>query len=139
MEAIGSLAGGIVVSFVFIQWLSILQSLILLLLIVLIIFTVMRKKQLYAIFSALVLSGLIMTFVFPVDNIEKSFLFTHQHVLITKETWYGNITITENAGQYAVFENGSLLFTTQNMIANEEYVHAGRDTEVSESSANRLC
>jgi len=58
-----------------------------------------------------------------VENGLKSFLFANQKILESKETYHGNITITESYGQYNFYSNGSLLFTTDNTILNEENVH----------------
>jgi spermidine synthase len=122
-ESIGSLIGGLVVSFLFIQWLTVLQSLFLLSLISLIFLFYAVRDKIYLITGFLMLILLILFFIFPIDNGIKSFLFTNQKVLESKETFYGNITITESAGQYNFFGNGSLLFTTDNTILNEENVH----------------
>ncbi len=122
-ESIGSLFGGLVVSFVFIQWLSVLQSLFILSLIILIFLFYTFRKRVYLLtgFSMLIL--LLTFFIFPIDNSVKSFLFINQKVLESKETFCGNLTITESAGQFNFFGNGSLLFTTDNTILNEENVH----------------
>jgi len=36
---------------------------------------------------------------------------------------YGNISVTESAGTFNIYENGSLLFTTQDKIFNEDFSH----------------
>ncbi len=122
LEAVGSLAGGLVVSFVLVQWISVFQSLLVLLFLAVIIFAIIHKKTWYyyviAIAFIIILSG-----VFSLNNRLKSFIFINQHVLDSKETYFGNITITENAGQYNFFGNGSLLYTTDNTMINEEYTH----------------
>lgn len=122
-ESIGSLAGGLIVSFVFIQWLSVLQSLLILSFLILsFLFYAFRKKgYLFSGFMLMIL--LFLFYIFPIDKSIKSFLFTNQKVLESRETFYGNLTITESAGQYNFFGNGSLLFTTDNTILNEENVH----------------
>lgn len=122
-ESIGSLVGGIVVSFVFIQWLTILQSLFVLLLLISISLFVAFRNKVYIVASVLVLIFTVLIFLLPVENGIKSFLFTNQKVLESKETYYGNLTITENSDQYNFYSNGSLLFTTDNTILNEENVH----------------
>ena len=63
------------------------------------------------------------SFFVPIDSWLKSLLFINQKVLETEESYYGNITVCENAGQYSFFDNGSLLFTSENIVNSEEYVH----------------
>lgn len=122
-ESVGSFVGGLVVSFVFIQWLTILQSLIILLLIISVFLFVSFRSRIYLVASAITLIFLLLASIFPVETGLKSFLFVNQKVLESKETYYGNITITESSGQFNFYSNGSLLFTTDNTILNEENVH----------------
>ncbi len=123
LEAAGSLLGGLVVSFVFIQWLSVIQSLLILLLSSTILFAFIRKGIKDYIAVSVALAALLLSGTFQLDNLLKSFLFVNQKVLDSKETYYGNVTITENSGQYNFFGNGSLLYTTDNTITSEEYTH----------------
>jgi len=122
-ESVGGFVGGLAVSFLFIQWLTILQSLFILLLIISISLYVCFKGRVYLIASVFTLIFLLLAFVFPVETGLKSFLFVNQKVLESKETYNGNITVTESAGQFNFYSNGSLLFTTDNTILNEENVH----------------
>lgn len=123
LESVGSVVGGLVVSFLLIQWLTITQSLsIILLIIASSIFVLLRLKG-YLVLGVFSLFLLISTFVFPFENWLKSFLFSNQRVVESIETHYGNITVTENYNQYNFFANGSLLFTTDNTILSEETVH----------------
>lgn len=121
-EAVGSLVGGVVVSFIFVQWLSVIQSLGILLVVALIIFGIVHRKMKYYIGATITLM-LIITGSFLLNNKLISFLFVNQHVVDSKESFYGNITITETAGQYNFFGNGSLLYTTDNIMVNEESTH----------------
>jgi spermidine synthase len=122
LEALGSLAGGLVVSFVFVQWLSVIQSLAVLLFLTVSLFAIVHKKIKYYIAVVITLMLLFSGF-FLLNNKLKSFLFVNQKVVDSRETFYGNITITESAGQYNFFGNGSLLYTTDNTIINEESTH----------------
>jgi spermidine synthase len=93
------------------------------LLLVVILFAFIQKEMKYYVAVAITVSVVILSGIFQLDNRLKSFLFINQKVLDSKETYYGNITITENAGQTNFFGNGSLLYTTENTITNEEYTH----------------
>lgn len=123
LEATGSIAGGIVVSFLFINWLTILQSFSILLFIVCSVVYILHRRK-----TILILLSITVTLVFvlifsPLENKIKSFLFLNQTILESKETFYGNITVTGNAGAYNFFSNGSLIFSSENFILREEYVH----------------
>jgi spermidine synthase len=123
LETIGCMAGGLVTSFLLIQWISVTQSLLILCLMVFLAFYTTARKQGYFLGSILITILLVCTYVFPINCIIKSGLFINQKVVDTRETYYGNITITEKSDQYNFYENGSLLFTSQNIITSEEYVH----------------
>ncbi|MHC1702463.1 MAG: hypothetical protein AB9846_01020 [Tenuifilaceae bacterium] len=122
-ESIGSTIGGLAVSFLLIQWLSILQSLLIISLAILICLFYVFHKRIHLISSFLVLILIVLFITFPIDQSIKSQLFKNQKILESKETFYGNLTITESAGQLNFFGNGSLLFTSDNTILNEENVH----------------
>lgn len=123
LEAAGSLTGGLIVSFVFIQWISVIQSFLILLLLVTILFAFLRRETKYYTASALALAAVLLSGTLGLDNKLKSFLFVNQKILESEETRYGNLTITENSGQYNFYGNGSLLYTTDNTITREEYTH----------------
>ncbi|MFC2123487.1 fused MFS/spermidine synthase [Bacteroidota bacterium] len=123
LESLGSLAGGLLVTFVFIYWFSVLQSLFAILLIISITLYIYKKKNIHIISISIALILLVSSFIFHFDTRLKSLLFINQRIAESRETFYGNLTVTENAGQYSFYENGSLLFTSDNTVSNEEYVH----------------
>lgn len=123
VEAIGSMIGGGIVSFVLIQWISVAGSLLVLLLLIGLILSVLTKRTGFYILSAVVFLGLLSVLIFRFDIRLKSFLFINQNIITSCETRHGNITVTESAGQYSVFQNGTLLFTSDNLILNEEHTH----------------
>lgn len=123
LEAVGSLIGGLIVSFALVQWLSVIQSFLILLLFVALLFAIMRKEKLFYFAATITFASLLLSGFLQLDKHLKSLLFVNQKVLESEETYYGNVTITESAGQYNFFGNGSLLYTTDNTISNEEYTH----------------
>ncbi len=123
LEAIGSLAGGVIVSLVFIRWLSVIQAFLILLLLVVIFLAILRKDRMFKIGMVVALMALIMSTIFQLDKKLKSFLFVNQTVVESRETIYGNVTVTESAGQFNFFVNGSLFCSTDNTITSEEYTH----------------
>jgi spermidine synthase len=125
-ESIGSVLGGIVVSIVMVFWLNITQSLFVIFSIgMFVVFHIMYRiqKSYSYVFIAIGVFALSLAFVFDLDKQLRQFLYVNQQVVQTKETPYGNLTITETAGQYNVFENLSLLFSSDNTVLNEEMAH----------------
>lgn len=122
-EAIGCMAGGLISSFVLLYWLSIIQSLLLIGIVLQLSLYFLAKSKDYLLSTLLIVFLFTATFVFPINNFIKSKLYSNQKVVDTKETFYGNVTITRKSDQYNFYENGNLLFTSQNEIISEEYVH----------------
>ncbi|MBN1598704.1 MAG: hypothetical protein JW894_10445 [Bacteroidales bacterium] len=123
LEALGSIVGGIIVSFLFINWLTILQSLFILILIIIIAIYLLFKVNAIIIPISVVSLLTIILFISPLENKIRSGIFLDQNILENKETFFGNITVTENAGEYNFFNNGSLIFSSDNFILREEYTH----------------
>ncbi len=123
LEALGCMAGGVISSFVLLNWLSITQSLLLSSLMLQISLYFLNRKKVFVLGSAFLFVLLISTYFFHTNQLIKSRLFVNQEIIETKETYYGNVTVTQKAGQYNFFENGNLLFTSQNTIISEEFVH----------------
>lgn len=123
LEALGCLFGGFISSFVLFQWFTITQSLLLISLILMVSLYILNRKTGYLTGIVFMAALLFITFFFHTDRLIKSRLFINQKIVETKETYYGNITVTEKAGQFNFYENGSLLFTSYNNIVSEEYVH----------------
>jgi spermidine synthase len=94
-----------------------------LLLVTTILFALIRQETRHYFAVAASLAIIAISWNFRLDHRLKSFLFVNQKVLSSNETWYGNVTITENSGQYNFFGNGTLLYTTDNTISSEEYTH----------------
>jgi spermidine synthase len=122
-ESLGSLAGGIVVSFLLIRWLGIVQSMLLTALLIHIVVGYYRLNF-KLILSSILLAGLfVFCFVFQADLKIKSLLFPNQKIIISQETSFGNVTVTENGGEFSFYENGAQLFSTGDLIIHEEFVH----------------
>jgi spermidine synthase len=125
-EALGSLLGGLIFSFVLGRFFTSFQifgitSAATLLVGAWICKAEDQKFNLKFIIPAI----LIPLFVFALkpDNFIKKMLFPNQELLINKSTRYGNLVVTSQAGQLNVYENNALQFYTQNVMLNEEAVH----------------
>jgi spermidine synthase len=81
-----------------------------------------HSRFIMIILSLLVLVVMIITFGTG-SRFARSFLFRNQEVLETRDTPYGNLTMTGTSGQFNLFENNVLLFSTDNQQASEETVH----------------
>jgi spermidine synthase len=126
IESAGSIAGGLVVSFVMVFWLNMLQSLSLVFFVntlaAIMLFPGIKKIFKYTILFAVIVAGS-SVFIFNADLKVKQYLFPGQKIILTRETPYGNLTFTQTGDQFNFFENLSLLFTSENTIANEENAH----------------
>jgi len=71
--------------------------------------------------AAIVLAGLL--FMIHLKPIADSYLFRHQNIVQQKETFFGNLVVTEMAGQNSFYENSIFLYSTNNTINSEESVH----------------
>ncbi len=127
IESIGSIAGGIMVNFFLIFFLKPFHSLLVIFFLTatlagFIAFQSKMKTALLLISLFTVLLSGSMLFLNP-DQLSRRFLFPQQDLLFYKDTPYGNLVVTRTAEQLNFFGNNSLLFTTNNIVNNEESVH----------------
>jgi spermidine synthase len=66
---------------------------------------------------------LVIPFIIDFDAFAKSFIFKNQNIVLSKDTPYGNLTITQTGEQFNFYENGVSIFSTDDLIATEEAVH----------------
>ena len=69
------------------------------------------------------LAGSILLTVGNLDLLTRRFLFPGQSIAFFRDTPYGNLTVTRQEEQISLFENGILLFSSNDIIAKEESVH----------------
>lgn len=124
-EAIGSLVGGVVFSLLLAFVLNAMQVVTALLAINTLTALVLVRRQPIA--RTVLLGGLILFFLpatlINLDIVTRQFLFPGQLVLSSRDSPYGNVTVTEQAGQLNFFENNVLLSSTQDVAGSEEPVH----------------
>lgn len=129
IESFGSLVGGGVISLYFIYMLGVnnFRSLTYLLIINFVYFGISdfrhgkEKRSLIFLFSAIGFMYLIF-YVEP-GQIAKQKYFEGQKLLLSKETPYGNLSITKTGDQMNYFENGVVLFSDGNVVQREEDIH----------------
>lgn len=127
VESLGSVIGGFIVNFILLWFFGTFQSLRLLLVInilstFLFVWFLCRKRELI-LFS--IVSFIILPLFFLIDFVKLSqeWLYPQQEVVCNRSTPYGTVVVTKNSGQLNFFENGLLLFSSNNEIFNEEAVH----------------
>lgn len=129
LEALGSAAGGIVFSLVLPAFLDTFQTLFLLLLIDLAaaLAIALRTHARLLASALLVLAGLAGAALITnrADTWTREFLFPGQEIVYVRDTPYGNLTLTRKGGEISCFENGMLMFSTNDAVPNEEAVHYG--------------
>ncbi|HJX71045.1 MAG TPA: hypothetical protein VJ346_03805, partial [Bacteroidales bacterium] len=124
-ESIGSIIAGALFSYLLAGRLSTFQILGVLLFVNTLAFllTARMKYLPKTVLSVIFLAISILPFVFNIDKITKQFLFVNQNLTYLKDTPFGNLAVTSYGDQLNFFENNVLLFTTENVVANEEAVH----------------
>jgi spermidine synthase len=124
-ETIGSIAGGICISFVFIQWISAFHTLVILLIIQLgIVYYLYRYKTYKSkVFYVIAILTAFIILTLPIDIRIKSILFPNQEIVKNIESPYGNVLLTKQDNQYNLYTSHNLLFSSHNVIENEEDVH----------------
>ena len=127
LEALGSVAGGLLFNLLLVFVFSTFQILFLLALIGLgtcLYLSVVFASRGYQV-SVLSLCAMLLLSVARVnwDSVAKGSLFPGQHLLFCKDTPYGNIAITRQGNQENFYESGSLLFVTGDPVSNEDATH----------------
>jgi len=122
-EALGSLAGGLLLSLVIIWIFNTYLAVIAIGFIASSFLVFAQKKPAMFLFPITLLFIGIGIKVFNIDVYAESILLPGQKVLSVTDSPYGSITVTGSDGQLNFFGNGSMLFGTQNTIYCEETVH----------------
>ena len=127
-EAIGSVAGGVIFTFFLLQFFTTFQILLVVstvnfgISLALVLASKIKRINFHLILIIWLLM-LVVNLAFDLDNLSKSFIYRKQQIVLNKETPYGNLVVTKTGEQYNIFENGLCLFSTDNVITNEESVH----------------
>ena len=126
-ESFGSILGGLLFNFIFIFILKTFYSLTILLMMnfFMAAFNIflLNKKLLSYITSV---STIIITLLLVLQNFDHKvlqFAYPDQEIIHHSETPYGKVIITKQNNQYNFYEDGSLTFTSNDVITKEETVH----------------
>jgi spermidine synthase len=127
LEAIGSVIGGLTFTFIMIYFFSTFQCLKYLLLFNLAIAFLISIRYHVAVLKYSILTFFFLAPVFlsliDLDTSTRNMLFNGQTIFSHNDTPYGQITVTGQEGQKNFFENNILLFSTDDVVSNEEAVH----------------
>jgi len=127
VESLGSLAAGLLVNFICLWFFTSFQSLLLvtaLFLSLVLVFAFYSHKRSRFILVLVVSSFLLIILLrFDPEPVIQRLLYQNQRILAGRESPYGKVVVTENAGQLSYYENGMLLFSSGDVINNEERVH----------------
>ncbi len=127
LEAAGSLLGALAFSFVMAFFLETFQSLFLLMIFDFLVAGILsfrygtRRLRIAVISLAAVFlaSGFTINF----DDVTRRFLFYDQNIIYSKDTPYGNLTVTAQKEQKNFYENNVPLSSSNDPAAREEAVH----------------
>ncbi len=127
LESAGSIAAGILFSFLLVYILDTYQILFILLLLNLLTAIISRHpdtRRNTLIYAALI-TGVAGILVFPLklDSLTRSFLFPNQELVETRDTPYGNIVVCKSGEQYTLFENSIPISVSSDISSVEEDVH----------------
>lgn len=128
LEAIGSFLGGLLFTFVLLVYLTTFQTIFIVSAINVFAGLLLVSDKPY---GKLKRSGmiififilLIIPFTIDFDALSKSYVYKRQKIVLMKDTPFGSLVVTQAGNQYNFFENGVNLFSSDNVIANEESVH----------------
>lgn len=125
LESAGSAIGGLVFSLILIFVFTTFQSLIFIMvvnaLVALFLSALsMRTTIIAALATIIVVLALLRI---DLDGFTRKRLFAGQDLLFHGDTPYGNLAVTRQGDQTNFFENGVPLFSTNDIVANEEAVH----------------
>ncbi len=127
IESLGSLVAGVLVNFVFLWTMGSfpgMKIIAVLFLGTVIIYSFSLQSIIPKIVIPLFAGGIIFAlFSFSFTNFSLAMLYEGQNLVVDRETPYGRVVVTEQAGQHNVYENGILLFSSGNVIRDEESVH----------------
>lgn len=125
-ESVGSLAGGLFFGILAGRFLDTFTNLTLVVSTVLLTAFLNLKSERKIVRFAFPAIAVFMAGFIIVVNPGRQFtkmLYPNQEIVKSRVTQYGNLVVTEQAGQQNVYENNDLLFYTNNLMQNEEAVH----------------
>ncbi|MBU0765728.1 MAG: fused MFS/spermidine synthase [Bacteroidetes bacterium] len=129
LEAVGSIAGGLLFNLIMIYLFQAMTSLIVLMsinfLTALLLLFHFARRMVAVLLIPFVITLILIPLLLPLDSSTLALLYPGQDIALCKDTPYGRLVVTGTGEQVNFFENGSLLFSTGDVIEKEEAVHFG--------------
>lgn len=122
-ESIGSVVGGVLVSLILVNFFNIYQSILIVASVSTIVMVSINSSRVGYVIASLILTLGVISLLFPIERIIEKQLYPNQDIVEVAETPYGSLSVTRIADQYNFYENGTLLFNTNNQITAEEGAH----------------
>ncbi|MCK5283550.1 MAG: fused MFS/spermidine synthase [Nanoarchaeota archaeon] len=126
IDNIGDILGGFLFSFVLIYFLNHFQMIFFIMFINLLASLLLSIFIKSKVFRNILIFLIAFSFIFLIidfNEISTQIQYKGQELVFQKDSLYGNLVVTRSAGQLNFFENGVMLFSTDNVIENEELVH----------------
>lgn len=127
IDNIGDILGGFLFSFILVFFLNPFQTLFSIMAVNLaaayLLASFIGKRIAMYFIPALFLLAIPVFLVWNVNDSTAQSMFEGQRLIHQESTPYGNLIVTESIEQLNFYENGVPLFSTANVIANEETVH----------------
>jgi len=126
-DSIGSIAGGVLFSFVLVRYFDhaaiLIFPAVLNLLVAVALGIRAGHKLLSAIAGTLAVAMIAMAFLVDLDGISMRWQYPRQHIVARANSPYGKLLVTESDGQFDFIENGIPLTSTRDDQHVEEVVH----------------
>ena len=127
VEALGSVIGGLLYGLFAVFFLTTFQSLILLAFAGLTVSFFLARETDRRFLRYLPVAGIVALAILSgwidLDRVSRQLLFPAQQIVAVRDTPYGSLTVTKEGEQHSFFENGVLLFSTNDPAPVEESVH----------------
>jgi len=127
LDIVGSIIGGIIFNIFLVFFLKPFQSFVLLMIInffvALFLSLILNKKAIGFILILIIFLILIVISFIDIDKISEKKIYKNQLIVESSDNYLGNICVTKTEEQYNFFENGMLLFSSNDKISCEESVH----------------
>ncbi len=124
-DSLGNILGGFIFSFLFVYLLNSFETAYVVLVLNLLCASLLSIKFKHRILSVLcVLITLLATFLITTGpNMRTLSHMYGEPILYAESSPYGHVVVTESRDQLNVYENGKVLFSSENLAQNEEDVH----------------
>lgn len=126
IDSIGDILGGLLFSFVLVFLLNHFQIAYIILFINLsaaLLVSCFGGRRFFRLLSIIVLAVFSVFIIVDFNRLTVALQYPGQEIVFNGSSKYGSLVVTRTGDQLNFFENGIILFSTQNTIANEETVH----------------